>query len=110
MTNPCLDVESSWRDVQTMTTALLAAAENKDWGQVIELAALRHQNLLEHFRLFPVGPATSDYYRQRIGDILQGEELLQAQILEARKKVMQMAWSSNRNHRAVGAYLDTAVR
>jgi len=105
-----LDVESSWNAIQITTDAMQGAAANEDWEQVMELAARRHQDLMEHFKRFPVGPDNAEYYRERINDMLRNEQELQNLAQDARKQVMRAAIANNQNHRAVGAYLKTAVR
>lgn len=103
------DIESSWLAVEAMNASMHRLAQAKEWIEMMELAAVRHQRLVDHFTLFPVGPANSEFYRDRMTDMLKGEEQLQQLALEARKEVMRAAMTSNQNHRAVGAYLNTAV-
>lgn len=104
------DVESSWDAIQSITAAMQNAAAEESWEQVMELAARRHQDLVEHFARFPVGPDNAGYYRERINDMLRNEQALQDLAQGARKQVMRAAVASNQNHRAVGAYLKTAAR
>lgn len=103
------DIESSWESVAAMTTQMHELANAKEWISMMELAALRHHRLVEHFGAFPVGPANAEFYRERMSEMLQGEEQLQQLALEARKEVMRAASINNQNHRAVGAYLNTAA-
>lgn len=103
------DIESSWNTVAAMTAQMHELAAAQEWFQLMELAAVRHQRFVDHFGLFPVGPANAEFYRERMNDLLQGEEQLQQLALEARKEVMRAASVSNQNHRAVGAYLNTAA-
>jgi hypothetical protein len=103
------DIESSWLAVEAMNTSMHELAQAKEWIEMMGLAAVRHQRLVDHFALFPVGPANSEFYRDRMTDMLRGEEQLQSLALEARKEVMRAGVISNQNHRAVGAYLNTAA-
>lgn len=103
------DIESSWEAVAAMNAQMHELANAKEWIPMMELAAVRHHRLVEHFEAFPVGPANSEFYRDRMSQMLQGEEQLQQLALEARKEVMRAASVSNQNHRAVGAYLNTAA-
>jgi hypothetical protein len=103
-------VDSSWRAIDALSAAMRRAAEAGEWIKVMEMAAVRHQNLVDHFAAFPVGPENADYYRDKIGGMLASEQELQALTLDARKQVMSAALVSNQNHRAVGAYLNTAAR
>jgi hypothetical protein len=103
------DIEGSWKVVEAMNTQMHDLANAKEWIQMMELAAVRHHRLVEHFEAFPVGPANSEFYRDRMTAMLEGEEQLQQLALEARKEVMRASSISNQNHRAVGAYLNTAA-
>lgn len=103
-------VESSWLAIQNQSTAMRTAADAGEWIKVMEMAAERHQNLVAHFVLYPVGPSNADFYRDKIGTMLESEQELQTLTLDARKQVMSAALISNQNHRAVGAYLNTAAR
>lgn len=103
------DIEGSWQVVALMNAQMHELANAKEWIQMMELAAVRHHRLVEHFAAFPVGPANSEFYRDRMSAMLEGEEQLQKLALEARKEVMRAASISNQNHRAVGAYLNTAA-
>lgn len=102
-------VESSWIAIQTKSAAMQDAATAGEWVKVMEMAAERHQNLVDHFALYPVGPSNADFYRDKIGKMLESEQELQTLTLNARKQVMSAAVVSNQNHRAVGAYLNTAA-
>lgn len=103
------DIEGSWQVVAAMNAQMHELANAQEWIQMMELAAVRHHRLVEHFTAFPVGPANSEFYRDRMSDMLRGEEQLQKLALEARKEVMRAASINNQNHRAVGAYLNTAA-
>lgn len=103
------DIEGSWNTVAAMTARMHELAAAQEWMQLMELAAVRHQRFIDHFGMFPVGPTNAEFYRDRMHDLLQGEEQLQRLALEARKEIMRSASISNQNHRAVGAYLNTAV-
>ena len=103
------DIEGSWQVVALMNAQMHELANAKEWIQMMELAAVRHHRLVEHFAAFPVGPANSEFYRDRMSAMLEGEEQLQQLALEARKEVMRAASINNQNHRAVGAYLNTAA-
>jgi hypothetical protein len=103
-------VDASWLAIDALSASMRAAATAGEWIKVMEMAAIRHQNLVDHFAAFPVGPENADYYRDKIGVMLASEQELQALTLDARKQVMSAALVSNQNHRAVGAYLNTATR
>lgn len=103
-------VEASWAAIQAMSGAMRGAADAGEWNKVMEMAAIRHQNLIDHFSAFPVGPENADFYRDKISTMLTSEQDLQNLTLDARKQVMSAAVISNQNHRAVGAYLKTAAR
>ena len=103
------DIDGSWQVVEAMNAQMHDLANAKEWIQMMELAAVRHHRLVEHFAAFPVGPANAEFYRDRMHQMLQGEEQLQQLAVEARKEVMRAASISNQNHRAVGAYLNTAA-
>ncbi len=103
-------IESSWHNIQTATTALRSAADVGEWINVMEMAAVRHQQVLDHFAAFPVGPNTSNFYRERLNTMLNSEQELQDLTLAARKQLMRSALTTNKNHRAVDAYLNTATR
>jgi hypothetical protein len=102
-------VESSWIAIQAKSLAMQDAANTGEWVKVMEMAVERHQDLVEHFELYPVGPGNADFYRDKIGKMLESEQELQMLTLNARKHVMSAALVSNQNHRAVGAYLNTAA-
>jgi hypothetical protein len=104
-----MTVESSWLSIQTQSTAMHDAANAGEWVKVMEVAAERHQHLVNHFELYPVGPGNADFYRDKIGKMLESEQELQTLTLNARKQLMSSAVASNQNHRAVGAYLNTAA-
>lgn len=110
MTTETSSIESSWSIAQQMTASMHELAASEEWVKVLEIATTRHDFLTSHFEKFPVGPDNSDFYRSRIGEMLQGEEVLQQLALEARKQVMRSAVTNHQNHRAVGAYLSSAAR
>ena len=101
---------SSWLAIQAKSAAMRGAADAGEWIKVMEMAVERHQNLLDHFAVFPVGPTKADFYRDKISSMLASEQELQTLTLDARKQVMSAALISNQNYRAVGAYLNTAAR
>lgn len=102
------NIENSWSAIGNASSAMQSAAANEEWFQVMEMAALRHQQVVDHFERFPVGPDNAEFYRSHINAMLKEEQGLQTLVLDARKKVMGAATVSNQNHRAVGAYLNTA--
>jgi hypothetical protein len=110
MTDAIHDVEVSWSAIQAMTAGMRSAAAGEEWAKVMELATQRHQNLLDHFARFPIGPDNADFYRHRITEMLSSEQELQNLAIDARRQVMRAAVTTNQNHRAVGAYLSTAAR
>lgn len=110
MTTLEANAEASWAELQTMTAAMFNAASAEEWIKVMDLAVTRHQQLVAHFEAFPVGPENAAFYRDRINGMLSGEQKLQELALDARKQVMRLASTSSQNHRAVGAYLNTAAR
>src|SRR5882672_561866 len=81
-------VEASWIAIQAMSTAMRGAADAGEWIKVMEMAATRHQNLIDHFAAFPVGPENADFYRDKISTMLSSEQDLQNLTLDARKQVM----------------------
>jgi hypothetical protein len=105
MKTPSTEVEESWFAIEAMSCSMRAAASSEDWQQVVELAATRHHNLLDHFQSFPVGPKNAGFYQQQLAQMLAGERELQALALDARKQVMRNSVVANHNRRAVGAYL-----
>ena len=107
--NAASPIEMSWSTVERMTASLHAAADEKNWGAVLEQAAARHLCLEQHFAKYPVGPENADFYRTSIGKLLDGEKKLDALVRNARKSLMVEGAAMSRNHRAVGAYLKSST-
>ena len=103
-------IESSWATVAAMTSAMKSAADLRQWPEIVGQAAARHRHLMAHFEQFPVGPATAEFYRQRLGELLSGEQALQDLVRNARKSLMSEGLAINHGNRAVGAYLQSARR
>jgi hypothetical protein len=99
--------ETSWAGIEQLTSALKSAAVNADWEQVLMLAASRHCQVQHHFTQFPVSSDTADFYQPRLTQLLRGERELQQLAGSARREVLREGLASNRNHRAVGAYLNS---
>ena len=99
------NVEESWRAIEAMSHSIRDAASGEDWHTVVELAATRHHNLVDHFQRFPVGPGNAEFYHHQLAQMLAGERELHALALDARKRVMRNGMVANHNRRAVGAYL-----
>jgi hypothetical protein len=102
------DIESSWNGVRELTATMHGLVAAEEWDKVLELSAQRHQRVVGHFADFPVGPENSEFYRNQIHEMLEGEKELHSLVIEARKQVMRAAMTSNQNHRAVNAYLRSA--
>jgi hypothetical protein len=100
-------VETSWAEIEQLTSALKNAAANADWEQVLTLAANRHCQVQSHFTQFPVSSDTAAFYQPRLTQLLRGERELQQLAGSARREVLREGLASNRNHRAVGAYLNS---
>jgi len=99
------NVEDSWAIVERFTQAMRAAADTQDWLHVLNLAGDRHQQLLQHFQHFPVGPENARFYQVRLHSMLKGEQDLQRIATDARREVMREGLLTNHNYKAVGAYL-----
>lgn len=98
-------VESSWHFIESISDSMRDAAAQQDWPQVVELAASRHRNLLDHFQRFPVSPENAGFYNIRLTQMLNGERELQDLAVDARRRVMRDSVKANYNRRAVDAYL-----
>lgn len=103
-------LENSWAHIESMSQAILAAASERHWNNVLELSSRRHLELQDHFTAYPIGPDRAEFYRVRIDTMLRGENELQKIIIAARKALMSEGVSAQQSNRAVGAYLDTAIR
>jgi len=103
------NIESSWLDVEHMTNIMQSAAGKEDWLHVVELAASRHQRLVEHFEYFPIGPDNAEFYRQRLSNMLSNEQSLQLVVREARKSLMREGMVVKHGHQAVGAYISNSI-
>jgi hypothetical protein len=99
------NVEISWGQIEQFTQAMREASVREEWETVLELANTRHHEVLAHFEKFPVGPDNAAFYQTRLMTMLNGEKDLQLIATNARREVMRESLVSNRNHRAVGAYL-----
>ena len=99
------DIEHSWENIETINRSMYAAADAEEWQEVVEFAASRHQRLLNHFQLFPVGPQYADFYHQLLSAMLDGERTLQTLARDARKRVMSEGTVVNKTRQAIGAYL-----
>lgn len=98
-------VETSWHVIEDFTLQMREASARTEWSTVLELANSRHREVLNHFEKFPVGPDNAAFYQTRLTTMLNGEKELQRIATDARREVMREGLISNRNHRAVGAYL-----
>ncbi len=99
------NVEDSWAIVERFTQAMRAAADDQDWLHVLNLAGDRHQQLLQHFQYFPVGPENAGFYQVRLHSMLKGEQDLQRIATDARREVMREGLITSQNYRAARAYL-----
>lgn len=97
-------IEDSWRDIDTLTASMHETMRQQYWEALIELAAARHRKIVAHFKRFPVGPATSGFYRQHLTALLQHEAQMKEIVVAARREIMREGLSLNHNRRAVGAY------
>ncbi len=91
-----------------MTASMRIAADILNWIEVVEHATARHQYLLQHFELFPVGPENAEFYRHHLSTMLNGEQELQNLARNARKSLMSEGVAISQGHRAVGMYLNSA--
>lgn len=98
-------VENSWHTIEDFTQQMRDACARTEWSTVLELASSRHREVLMHFEKYPVGPANAAFYQTHLTTMLNGEKELQRIATDARREVMREGLISNRNHRAVGAYL-----
>src|ERR1022692_4575143 len=94
-------IETSWRSIETMTRGMREAANAANWGDVLDQATTRHQQILMHFNVFPIGPGNADFYRVHLNDILKGEQELQNLVRDARKSAMREGLSLKHNYAAV---------
>jgi hypothetical protein len=97
-------IESSWADIDAVTQSIRAAAVAEDWLSVTEMAIARHQQIIEHFQHYPVGPQSAPFYQHHLSEMLKSEKDLQALALDARTRVMRDGISLHHNRRALGAY------
>ncbi len=97
-------IESSWADIDAATHSIRSAAVAEDWLTVTELAVARHQQIIQHFNQFPVGPQSAPFYQHHLSEMLKSEKDLQALALDARTRVMRDGISLHHNRRALGAY------
>lgn len=98
-------IETSWQEIERITASMRDAAAQKSWHDVVEWAASRHHNLLRHFDAFPVGPQNALFYRERLTQMIAGEQSLHALAVDARREIMRESATASYNHRAVNAYL-----
>ncbi len=103
--HPATNAETSWVSIELCTSAMKAAAQSEDWEQVLNLASDRHEKLRRHFEQFPVSSDSADFYQRRLTGLLHGEKNLQHLASNARRAAMQDGLASNKNHRAMAAYL-----
>ncbi|MDB6061228.1 MAG: hypothetical protein JWM78_1331 [Verrucomicrobiaceae bacterium] len=101
-------IQDSWTVIETMTASMKNSADGQNWFDVVERAAARHSLVMAHFDQFPVGPENAEFYRERLGTMLIGEQDLQNLVRNARKSLMSEGAMMTHGHRAVGAYLDSA--
>ena len=105
MSSTAITVEQSWSAIDQLTHAMRTAANAEEWSNVLELSGSRHQRLMQHFEQFPVGPGNAEFYQQHLTSMLNGEKELQRLATDARREVMREGLITNKNHRAIGAYL-----
>ncbi|MEE8058017.1 MAG: hypothetical protein V3T17_09290 [Pseudomonadales bacterium] len=98
------NLEKSWQQILVSTQTLEQSAAQEDWPLVAELAASRHQLITQHFKLYPVGPNTAEFYQKHLSSFLIKEEQLQKLAIEARKASMKASIKFNTNKKAVSAY------
>lgn len=98
-------IESSWFEIERISQAMQEAAAHKNWPHVVECAAARHHIVLRHFDNFPVGPQNALFYRERLTQLLSGEQALHALAVDARREIMRESATVNYSHRALNAYL-----
>lgn len=98
-------IESSWLEIEHISQAMQEAAAQKNWQHVVECAAARHYVVLQHFDNFPVGPQNAVFYRERLAQLLSGEQSLHALAVDARREIMRESATTNYTHRAINAYL-----
>lgn len=103
--NPDRAIERSWLEIERITQVMQDAAAQKSWQHVVECATTRHHTLLRHFDNFPVGPENAVFYRERLSQMLAGEESLHALAVDARREIMRESATTNYSHRALNAYL-----
>ena len=102
------DMDNSWQSILILTDTMQTAAKEENWPVVASTAAQRHQQVGEHFCLFPVGPETAGYYAHRLNAFLANEQALQKLAKSARKKVMQLGTGLKRGRNISRIYQDSA--
>ncbi len=102
------DIDSSWKNLLQLSNAMMEHANDENWQVVSELAIERHQSLVSHFELFPVGPQTAEYYYTKLNDFMSNEQSLQSIATKARKKMMKDGAQRQQGKRAAAAYKNSA--
>ena len=102
-----VDKDSSWNQIQDLSSTMQQYAAVADWQAVATAATARHQLVSQHFERFPVGPGTAEYYYTRLNDFLANEHELQHLAKIARKKIMQHGVDMQQGKKARLAYLDS---
>lgn len=110
MQMPDTEIEISWKTLESINESIHVAARASDWLDVLEIATKRHAILQDHFRNYPVGPDNAEFYRQRMDRLLHSEAELQKAVRNARKLLMSEGLETQHKQRALGAYLNTAMR
>ena len=103
-------IAMSWSAVESVNASMHRAADESHWLDVLDLATKRHTMLQAHFDRFPIGPDNAEFYRRHMDLMLQGETKLRDAVRNARKALMSEGIDTQRKQRALGAYLNVAMR
>lgn len=99
-----LTIESSWNGILQQTNNFKQAIDENRWQIAAELAATRHQTIQKHFKNFPVGPETADFYQKHLSTFMQQEESYRHEAQRARKQAMREGLVISNNKKAISAY------
>lgn len=68
----------SWWKLLDSGEKIIALCDARRWTQARQLLAARENLSQQHFQRFPVGPATKQFYHQRIAHLFDLEQSLTA--------------------------------
>jgi hypothetical protein len=82
-------IHASWQRIKKLNHSIFSLAEQGHWKSVVDTVIDRRKQLNHHFSLYPVGPATAEFYREKMNSIYSIENHVEAIAREARARAFR---------------------